>query len=168
MSLYSNERLTDSTMSKYTGTTCVGYGTGASHERIILGAGGEIGYDGFKDPHPNEEGNIIADRVFISERTNEIKGINFFKNGKFCCSYKGANYVDIKKQNSRDYLEKQQEKNKSEINLAEKEFDDAYEKGDMNVAKEYLKKIDSLRPKARENDIQNECQNTFSELRNRV
>ena len=108
MNYYSNEQLTDYSMSRQAGEKCVGYGAGASHERIIQGAGGEIGYDGFKDPRPNQEGNIRADRVFINEKTNEIQGINFSKDGKFCCSYTGSNYADIKDSNRLDCEQKKE------------------------------------------------------------
>lgn len=165
MSFYSNQQLTDYSMSQEAGTKCVGYGAGASHERIIQGAGGEIGYDGFKDPRPNQDGNIRAERVFINERTNEIQGINFSKNGEFCCSYTGTNYADIKDSNRRDCLEKQQATAKSQFDAAEKGFDDAYAKGDMKAAKEYQEQIDRARLDAKEKDIQNEQQRAASEAR---
>lgn len=167
MSLYSNQQLTDYSMSQEAGTKCVGYGTGASHERIILGAGGEIGYDGFKDPRPNQEGKMYADRVFINERTNEIQGINFSKNGEFCCSYTGKNYEDIKDNNRRDCLEKQQANARSQFDSAVKGFDDAYAKGDMKAAREYQEKMDQARAEAKENGIQNEQQKASSEVRGR-
>lgn len=109
MSFYSNEQLTDEKMTQYSGSKCVGYGTGASHESIIQSAGGEIGLDGFKDPRPNQEGNIRAERMFINEKTNEIQGINFSKNGEFCCSYTGTGYDDIKDSNRMDCAQKQQQ-----------------------------------------------------------
>ena len=107
MAYYSSQPLDDRSVSFMAGAQCTGYGTGASHERIIQGAGGEIGYDGFKDPRPGEHGNIKADRVFINDKTNEIQGINFSKDGKFCCSYTGMDYRDIKDSNARDCQEKQ-------------------------------------------------------------
>lgn len=100
---YSKYPLTDSEMTREAGATCIGYGTGASHERIILGAGGEIGYDGFRDPRPGQDGPIYADRIFINQKTNEIQGINFNDaQGKFCCSYVGYNYQEIKEYNRSD------------------------------------------------------------------
>lgn len=114
MSYYSNEQLTDEKMSQYSGSKCVGYGAGASHERIIQGAGGEIGLDGFKDPRPNQEANIRAERMFINEKTNEIQGINFSKNGEFCCSYTGTSYDDIKDSNQRDCAQKQNQEEKND------------------------------------------------------
>lgn len=102
MSYYSEIPLNDSSMSAEAGEKCIGYGAGASHERIIQGAGGEIGFDGFYDPRPGQSGGMVADRVFINERTNDIQGINFSKNGEFCCSYTGMNYQDIKDSNRRD------------------------------------------------------------------
>ncbi len=91
---FSSEKLTNDEL-------CLGYKPGnESHEDILLGAG----YDwySFSDPRPNESGYITADRVFINQSTNEIQGINFNKNGSFCCSYTGANYSDIKQQNFED------------------------------------------------------------------
>lgn len=105
---YSQHPLTDSEMTRGAGATCIGYGTGASHEKIILGAGGEIGYDGFRDPRPGHDGSIYADRVFINQRTNEIQGINFNDaQGQFCCSYVGYNYQEIKEYNRSDCERKQ-------------------------------------------------------------
>ena len=102
MGYYSNVPLNDETMSRYAGTRCYGYGTGESHRRIIQGAGGEIGYDGFKDPHPNGNGDIVASEIFINDETHTIHGINFSKDGEFCCSYTGMSYQDIKDSNERD------------------------------------------------------------------
>lgn len=114
---YSKHPLTDSEMTREAGATCIGYGTGASHERIILGAGGEIGYDGFRDPRPCQDGPIYADRVFINQKTNEIQGINFNDaQGKFCCSYVGYNYQEIKEYNRSDCERKQ----KTELSSSEK------------------------------------------------
>lgn len=114
---YSKYPLTDSEMTREAGATCVGYGTGASHEGIILGAGGEIGYDGFRDPRPGQNGPIYADRVFINQKTNEIQGINFNDaQGKFCCSYVGYNYQEIKEYNRSDCDRKQ----KAELSSSEK------------------------------------------------
>ena len=106
MSYYTTTPLDDRRMSIESGSKCVGYGTGLSHERIILGAGGEIGRDGFMDPRPGHSGEMIADRVFINERNNTIQGINFNKNGEYCCSYTGMDYNDIKDSNRRDCEEK--------------------------------------------------------------
>lgn len=104
---YSTEILDDRIVSIDTGCRCYGYGTGESHERIIQSAGGEIGYDGFRDPRPGHEGKIYADRVFINQETNEIQGINFrTENGEFCCSYEGMDYADIKDSNQRDCSQK--------------------------------------------------------------
>ena len=107
MGYYSTIPLNNDSMSRYAGTRCYGYGTGESHARIIQRAGGEIGYDGFKDPRPNENGNIVASEVFINDKTHTIHGINFSKNGEFCCSYTGMNYQDIKDSNERDCQMKQ-------------------------------------------------------------
>ena len=168
MSDYSNEQLTDRSVSQYAGANCVGYGTGPSHEEIIQRAGGEIGYDGFKDPRPNQNGNIFADRIFINERTNEIQGINFTKNGEFCCSYSGTSYTDIKDSNRRDCEQKQSETvAASQYASAEKGYRDAYAKGDMKVAREYQEKMDQARAEAKENGIQNEQQKVSSEVRGR-
>ncbi len=103
MSYYENYQINSDDVSREAGAPCCGYGTGPSHERIIQSAGGEIGYDWFRDPRPNHEGPIYADRVFINERTNQIQGINFNdKDGKFCCAYFGSSYSDIKDSNRRD------------------------------------------------------------------
>lgn len=89
---------------------CVDYGTGESHREIIEAAGGELGYDDFRDPRIDKHGGIIADRMFIDKNSNEIQGINFNdKNGNFCCSYTGVSYSDIKDSNYRDYQEKRQQ-----------------------------------------------------------
>lgn len=123
---YSKQPLTDSEMTREAGATCIGYGTGASHERIILGAGGEIGYDGFRDPRPGQNGPIYADRVFINQKTNEIQGINFNDaQGKFCCSYVGYNYQEIKDYNRSDCERKQNaEIASSEESEQEVEYDE--------------------------------------------
>ncbi len=107
MSYYSTKPITSDDLSRETGAKYYSLGTGESHERLIQQAGGEIGYDGFKDPRPNEDGNIKADRVFINEQTHTIQGINFSKNGQFCCSYTGYDYNDIKDSNKRDCENKQ-------------------------------------------------------------
>ena len=100
---YSSIPLTDTEMTQEVGVPYVGYGTGVSHEKIILGAGGEIGYDGFRDPRQGHDGPIYADRVFINQRDNNIQGINFNDaKGQFCCSYVGDSYKDIKEQNNLD------------------------------------------------------------------
>ena len=111
MPYYSQSPLTDAQMSRETNSTVVGYGTGASHERRIQGAGGEIGYDGFRDPRPgHEDSPIVADRVFIDEKTNEVKGANFRdRNGNYCCSYVGQNYADMKDSNRRDMDSKREQ-----------------------------------------------------------
>ena len=107
---YSNNPLNNSDMTREAGSNCVGYGTGASHERIILGAGGEIGYDGFRDPRPGRNGPIYADRVFINEKTNKIQGVNFNDaQGRFCCSYVGYDYQEIKDYNRSDCERKRKE-----------------------------------------------------------
>lgn len=123
---YSKYPLTDSEMTREAGATCIGYGTGASHERIILGAGGEIGYDGFRDPRPGHNGPIYADRVFINQKTNEIQGINFNDSqGKFCCSYVGYDYQEIKEYNRSDCERKQKaELTSSERSGQEVEYDE--------------------------------------------
>lgn len=111
---YETEQLTDRSMSIYANAVCVGYGTGESHQRIIEGAGGEIGYDGFKNPMPNQSGKIYASRVFINQNNNEIQGINFVdNNGAFVCSYMGTDYEDIKNSNERDIETKTKEMNSS-------------------------------------------------------
>lgn len=106
MSYYSTTPLDDRTMSSMAAAECVGFGTGESHERIIQSAGGEIGYDGFMDPRPGHSGGMTADRVFINQNENKVQGINFRKNGEFCCSYTGIDYEDIKDANRRDCAEK--------------------------------------------------------------
>lgn len=124
---YSKFPLTDSEMTREAGATCIGYGTGASHERIILGAGGEIGYDGFRDPRPGQNGPIYADRVFINQKTNEIQGINFNDaQGKFCCSYVGYNYQEIKEYNRSDYERKQKAELSATGQSSQKVEDDEY------------------------------------------
>lgn len=166
MSFYSNQQLTDYSMSQEAGTKCVGYGSGASHEGIYMGAGG--GYDDFKDPRPNQEGKIRMDRFFVNEKNNEIVGMNFTKNGEFCCSYKGDSYNDILDKNREDYSEKKRESSMSEeYASAEKGFNDAYAKGDMKAAKEYQEQMDRARLDAKEKDIQNEQQKATSEVRSR-
>lgn len=108
MSYYYSHPLNEAEMAAETGAKYKGLGAGESHEEDIQRAGGERGYDGFQDPRPNEEGKMVADRFFINEKTNEIQGINFNKDGKFCCSYKGYDYKDIKDYNKRDCDSKQQ------------------------------------------------------------
>lgn len=109
MSYYSDRPVNSEDLARETGSRVYSLGTGASHERLIQQSGGEIGYDGFKDPRPNEEGNIKADRVFINEQTQTIQGINFSKNGQFCCSYTGYDYNDIKDSNRRDCENKKEQ-----------------------------------------------------------
>lgn len=111
MGYYSDRPISSEDLARETGSKIYSLGTGVSHEQLIQQAGGEIGYDGFKDPRPNEEGNIKADRVFINEQTQTIQGINFSKNGQFCCSYTGHDYNDIKDSNRRD-CENKKEHNK--------------------------------------------------------
>lgn len=106
---YDTIPLSDSYMTQQAGATCCGYGTGESHRRIIQSAGGEIGYDGFKDPRPNHSGPIYAERVFINQKTNEIQGINFRDSrGEFCCSYVGYDYQQIKDYNRSDCSRKEE------------------------------------------------------------
>lgn len=114
MAYYSKTPLDDRYMTYMSGETCYGYGTGASHERIILGAGGEIGRDGFMDPRPGHSGEMIADRVFINQKTNQIQGINFSRNGEFCCSYTGMCYSDIKESNRMDCEDKRKAEQSTE------------------------------------------------------
>ncbi len=109
MAHYSDRPLDDRSASFMAGTQCTGYGAGASHEDIIVRAGGEIGYDGFKDPHPGKDGKMVADRVFISDKDNKVVGVNFSKDGKFCCSYTGNSYEDIKDSNWRDLEAKEKD-----------------------------------------------------------
>lgn len=107
MANYSTEYLSDKIMSSYAETECVGYGAGESHRRIIEGSGGELGYDGFKNPLPNQSGNIYADRFFINQSNNDIQGINFNDSkGQFVCSYTGMDYQDIKDSNRQDIQNK--------------------------------------------------------------
>lgn len=106
MSYYSNRPISSEELSRQNGSKVVGYGAGQSHEGIIQRAGGEIGYDGFRDPRPNEQGGMVANRVYIDEKTNSIRGIDFSKNGQFCCSYTGRDYEDIRDSNQRDCEEK--------------------------------------------------------------
>lgn len=108
MGYYLEKPLNSEEVSREAGAKVYSLGTGASHERLIQQAGGEIGYDGFEDPRPNEEGNMIAEKVFINEETKKIQGINFSKNGQFCCAYMGLDYSDIKDSNRRDCKEKQE------------------------------------------------------------
>lgn len=110
MHFYSSEKLTEASMEAETGAKYKGLHAGESHRSEIERAGGEIGFDGFKDPRPNEEGKMIADEVFINEQTKEIEGINFNKDGRFCCSYMGENYKDIKEFNKQDCANKNMEK----------------------------------------------------------
>lgn len=159
MSYYTTTSLDERNM----GSTCVGYGTGLSHERIIQGAGGEIGRDGFKDPRPGHSGEMIADRVYIDERDNTIRGIDFRKDdGSYCCSYTGKNYNDIKKCNRMDCENKREQEEVSNeeerINQIDKEAkelrsdaikqyvlsDAAKENGDFMSAREYKREGDRL------------------------
>lgn len=165
MSFYSNQQLTDYSMSQEAGTKCVGYGAGASHDGIYSGAGG--GYYDIKDPRPNQDGNIRVDRFFVNEKNNKIVGINFTQNGEFCCSYKGDSYDDIRDKNQKDYSEKQRESSMSQYTSAEKGYRDAYEKGDMKAAREYQEIMDRARIDAKEKDNQNEQQKATSEVRSR-
>lgn len=116
MSYYCSHPLNEAEMTAEMGAKYVGLGTGESHEKLIHQAGGERGYDGFQDPRPNEKGKMVADRFFVNEKTKEIQGINFNKDGKFCCSYKGCNYEDIKDSNRRDCESKQQRMTKESKN----------------------------------------------------
>ena len=114
---YSTQQLTDDIMTREAGATCYGYGTGASHERIIQSAGGEIGYDGFRDPRPGHDGPIYADREFINQETNKVQGINFRDaKGDFCCSYVGYDYNQIKEYNK----DKKQKKREDELAASQK------------------------------------------------
>lgn len=90
MGYYSTTPLDDRSMRRE-GAGCIGYGTGESHARIIQRAGGEIGRDGFMDPRPGQYGEMAADSFFINQRDNTIQGINFRKNGEYCCLYTGMN-----------------------------------------------------------------------------
>ena len=122
MSYYTNYPINSGDVSREAGAPCCGYGTGQSHERIIQSAGGEIGYDWFRDPRPNHDGPIYADRVFINEKTNQIQGINFNdKDGNFCCSYFGSSYSDIKDSNRRDLENKRTNETKQS---AQEEYDE--------------------------------------------
>ncbi len=87
----------------------VGFSAGESHRNIIEAAGGEIGYDGFKDPRPDSTGKIVANEFFINQTTGDINGINFYKDGEFVCSYEGLNYEDIKDSNKKDCENKESE-----------------------------------------------------------
>ena len=116
MANYSEIPLTDESISRMANAKCYGYGTGESHRRDIENAGGQIGYDGFKDPRPNEKGGILASRIFINDQTKVVQGINFSKNGKFCCSYTGMDYNDIKKNNIEDCeMKKEQSQSNSGV-----------------------------------------------------
>ena len=121
MSYYSTTPLDDGAMKALTGAECIGYGTGESHTRIIQGAGGEIGYDGFMDPRPGQSGEMVADRVFINQRDNAIQGINFRKNGEYCCSYTGMNYDDIKDSNRLDCESKKMREGTTESKTLQKQ-----------------------------------------------
>ncbi len=115
MGYYSTIPLDNRSMSSMAAAECYGYGTGESHARIIQSAGGEIGRDGFMDPRPGHSGEMVADRVFINQKTNTVQGINFSKNGEFCCSYTGMNYDDIKDTNKLDCEQKRaMERNSAE------------------------------------------------------
>lgn len=100
--LYSSEKLSERSMEAETGAKYKRPGASESHKSEIEHSGGEIGYDGFKDPRSNEEGKMTASEFFINEQTKEIEGINFNKDGKFCCSYMGGSYKDIKEFNKQD------------------------------------------------------------------
>ncbi len=107
MANYSTEYLSDKVMSSYAETECIGYGAGESHRRIIESSGGELGYDGFKNPLPSQSGNLYADRFFINQSNKEIQGINFVDSkGQFVCSYIGIDYDDIKDSNNQDIQNK--------------------------------------------------------------
>lgn len=121
MSYYSTTPLDDRSISREAGSECIGYGAGESHTRIIQRAGGEIGRDGFMDPRPGQSGEIVADRVFINQRDNTIQGINFRKNGEFCCSYTGMNYDDIKDSNRRDCESKKMREGPTESKTLQKQ-----------------------------------------------
>lgn len=113
MMMYSERRLSDAEMG------CCSYGTGQSHEDIIEGAGGHIGNDGFKDPHPGANNPIKADRVWIKD--NKIIGAEFSYSGgdhNFCCSYIGTSYQDIKDQNRMD-VKKVKESTQEKYNIRE-------------------------------------------------
>ena len=121
MDYYSTTPLDDRSMSSVAGTECIGYGTGESHAIIIQRAGGEIGRDGFMAPRPGQSGEMVADRVFINQRDNTIQGINFRKNGEYCCSYTGMNYNDIKDSNRRDCESKKMREGTTESKTLQKQ-----------------------------------------------
>lgn len=105
MAYYYDETIDREELEGFCRQHCNSFGTGQSHERIIQGAGGEIGYDGFRDPRPGHSGPIYADRVWITDdRLNpQVKAVEFRdKEGKFACSYVGDNYQDIKESNEMD------------------------------------------------------------------
>lgn len=115
MRCYSEYPVNDDIMTKSAGAQCYGFSTGQSHEELIQRAGGEIGYDGFRDPRPGFDGPIYADKIFINQHTNVVQGINFYtKDGKFCCSYMGTSYQDIKESNKFDLNHKQKQQNNNE------------------------------------------------------
>ncbi len=71
--------------------------------RISNATDNQIFSDTFYNPRYGETCDIIqAKEIFINNYTNEVNGINFYKNDEFCCSYIGKNYSDIKDSNYRD------------------------------------------------------------------
>ena len=82
------------------------YSNVSSHEDFIFGAGGNT-IDRFEDPRPNQTGYIRPSSYVVDTQENKIVGVNFQKNGQFCCSYEGADYDDIKAQIWEDQEQKQ-------------------------------------------------------------
>ncbi len=111
-----------------------------SHYDIIARAGGKPDYR-FHDPRPGHKGTIKADRVWIDDKENTIKGITFKdKNGDFCCSYKGNSYQEIWEQNNNDYRYKQSKELREEgLNIQVEKNSGSPYKDDINKSSELLK-----------------------------
>ena len=96
---YSNEKLNETIMQIDTDSKRFSsISLSASHEPLIEAAGGNT-LDTFLDPRPNENGLIKVESYLINYDNPSkpvIQGINFAKNGEFCCSYVGNDYQNIK------------------------------------------------------------------------
>lgn len=124
MAYYIDGPLSDSYVSRECGRPCYSLGAGLSHERDIIKAGGELGYDGVRDPRPGKNGPLMMGRAYI-DNTETIRAVDFNdKNGQYACSYTGISYNDIKDSNAQD-IKKKIEQNRIE-NANEELLSDEY------------------------------------------
>lgn len=112
MTYYETKPLSDQEVSIRAGEKCVGLGTGSSHEDLIYGAGGATGYGEFKNPIPGDNRSVKAERIYTDSKNNNVYGVDLHtSDGKYCCSYTGTSYEDIKDSNQKDYDKKLEQSN---------------------------------------------------------